>query len=638
MAAKRGIAAERRASLGAVPVLAILAAGGLIMVALGNNAAREATSNAQPLFWAGLVLIYAPISLRLASARASRAERVSLVVLLGAALYLVKVLFNPSDFVLHDELATWRQTYDVLNTGHFLSANPLVQGYAGYPTLAALTAALSQLTGLSIFNAGIVVIGIARVTLMLALFLLLERVTRSTRAAGIGVVVYVCNPNFLYFDSQFGYESLALPIAAVLLLAALRWSELDSARRPSATPGLVAAMAVLAATLAITHHVTSYGVLAFLLAWVALRAPWERRAWPAPVEAAQAPADDRGSGAATTRRSLLDGPALPALLLAASISVWFILVASGVTNSELGGVFRGDLHSVTDLLLHGSGTKTLFHAGNDQNNSTGARALAATSVVFLLVLIALGLRTTRRRWRESTGLFRALVLVAVLYPATLVLRLTAAGTETSQRASEFVFVGLGLLAGVLMTSVPRHSGRHRRTAKALIFAAVATEVFVGCFIVAESPVTRQPGPFLVSDDARSISPQGIAAARFAGSYLPAGSRILVDRPNSTLMASYGHLDPVTGSVDDISVTRVFFSRKFDAVDQRVIGDDAIDYILVDLRLSQAPPVNGYYFEPDEPGDTITDSELTKFDSVPGLSRVFDNGAIVIYDTSGIRST
>ena len=48
---------------------------------------------------------------------------------------------------------------------------------------------------------------------MVALFLFLERAAGSARAAGIAIAVYACNPSFLYFDSQFGYESLALAIA-----------------------------------------------------------------------------------------------------------------------------------------------------------------------------------------------------------------------------------------------------------------------------------------------------------------------------------------------------------------------------------------------------------------------------------------
>src|SRR5436190_7601914 len=63
--------------LGAAPAIALLAAGGLVMVAYGNDAAREGTSGSQPLFWGGLVAIYAPIVFRLLSASASRAERIA---------------------------------------------------------------------------------------------------------------------------------------------------------------------------------------------------------------------------------------------------------------------------------------------------------------------------------------------------------------------------------------------------------------------------------------------------------------------------------------------------------------------------------------------------------------------------------
>ena len=38
----------------------------------------------------------------------------ALVVLLGAALFIVKVLHSPAGFTLHDELATWRQVWDLL--------------------------------------------------------------------------------------------------------------------------------------------------------------------------------------------------------------------------------------------------------------------------------------------------------------------------------------------------------------------------------------------------------------------------------------------------------------------------------------------------------------------------------------------
>ena len=77
---------------GAAGPLAVLAGAGLLMVAFGNNAAREEAGAAQLLFWGGLLLIYAPIALRLFSRTASRRESMALSLLLGASLFMVKVL------------------------------------------------------------------------------------------------------------------------------------------------------------------------------------------------------------------------------------------------------------------------------------------------------------------------------------------------------------------------------------------------------------------------------------------------------------------------------------------------------------------------------------------------------------------
>ena len=623
-----------RATLGAAPALALLAAGGLVMIAFGDNAARAGTSGAQALFWGGLVVIYAPIAFRLLSVSASRAERISLVALLGVSLFVVKILASPTGFVRYDELGTWRATHEVLQTGHLYSANPLVVSTAGFPGLETVTAAVAQLAGLSIFHAGLVVLAAARTALVIFLFLLLERLTRSARAAGIGVAVYACNPSFLYFDSQFAYESLALMVAAALAVLALHWSERN---RAQGAGGLVAAMALLAGTVTVTHHMTTYALLTFLVAWAALAARANRAppAGAAPETRVAAPEGSKGR-----RRSLLDGPGLPALIVGAMAIAWFAFVAGGVTIDELGKVVTGAVDSTLGLVFGGSGTKTLF-AGGGQSNPLAARALAIGSAIPLLVLIPFGLRRT---WRapDSSPLWRALALVAVLYPVSLGLRLTLAGSETSQRASEFVFVGVAFFAGLLISELTWSPGRLRRTAKGLAVTVVAVVVFLGGFIIGELPATRQPGRFLVSAEDRSISPPGLAAASYAAANLPPNSRILVDRPNGTLLGSYGSLNPVFGTIHGVPVTRVFFSKRFDQADRRVIRNDLIDYIVVDRRLSHALPVLGYYFAPDERGafsraKPISSSSLTKFRHAHGLSRIYSNGRIAIYDTSALGS-
>jgi hypothetical protein len=632
-------APARRLSLGVAPVLALVAAGGLVMIALGNNAAREGHGAAPLVFWAGLAAIYAPIAFRLLSVSVSRAERIALVALLGVSLFAVRILASPTAFVRFDELGTWRATHDVLQTGHLFSANPLVVSTAGFPGIEAVTAGMAQLTGLSIFHAGLVVLGVARLTMVVALFLFLERVTRSARAAGIGVAAYACNPSFLYFDAQFAYESLALMIAAALLVVAVRWVEHDQESRPRAATGLVGAMAVLAGTLTITHHMTSYALLMFFVAWTVLATRADRKTHAGGDRGVRAAAN--GNGALTARgASLLHGPGLPALLMGVMAIVWFIFVAGAVTIDELGKVITGAIDSTLTLVFGGSGPKTLF-AGGGQTNPLAARALAVGSVIPLLVLIPLGLRRT---WRgmDSSALWRTLALTALLYPVTLGLRLTQAGSETSQRASEFVFLGVAFFAGLLLSELRWPDGVLRRGASALGLTAVALVAFLGGFIIGELPATRQPGQFLVGAEDRSISPQGLDAARFAARELPPDSRILVDRPNGTLLASYGGLTPVFGEINGTPVTRVFLSKRFDRADRQVIKDDLIDYLVVDRRLSRGLPVLGYYFAPDERGafsrtKPIPAARLTKFRHAPGLSKVFVNGPITIYSTSGLRS-
>jgi hypothetical protein len=473
---------------------------------------------------------------------------------------------------------------------------------------------------------------------VVVLFLLIERVTRSARAGGIGVAVYACNPSFLYFDAQFAYESLALMIAATLLLVAIRWSEPERPDQPRPVRGLVGAMALLAATVTITHHMSSYALLAFLVLWAGLTALAVRKAGGTPGDS-QVRANG-GGALVSERRALLDGPGLPALLMVGMAVTWFALVAGAVTIAELGKVITGAVDSTLRLVFGSSGSKTLF-AGSGQSNTLGARALAIGSVIPLLALIPLGLRRT---WRapDSSPLWRALALTAVLYPVTLGMRLTQAGSETSQRASEFVFLGVAFFAGIVLGELRWPKGWFKRNVAALALTAVSLVVFLGGFIIGELPATRQPGPFLVGAEDRSISPQGLDAARFAADNLPQHSRVLVDRPNGTLMTSYGDLNPVFGQVNGTPVTRVLFSSRFDRRDRQVIKDDLIDYIVVDRRLSRELPVLGYYVEPDEAGaftrtTPISPKPLAKFNRARGLSKVFVNGPIVIYSTSGLRS-
>lgn len=636
-AGRRPAAARRRppvraTPVGTTPLLAIAAAIGLVLIALGNNAAREEAGGAELLYWLGLATIYTPIAFRLLSPSASRTERLALSVLLGLALFAVRILYSPTASSPYDELATWRQTHDLIQSGHAFANNPIAAGYPAFPGLELVSAAIAQLAGVSIFHAGLIAIGTGRIVLMLALFLFIERVTGSARAAGIGIALYVCNPSFLYFDSQFHHEPLSLALGAALLLLVLRWTA-PAARTNQA--GLLFGIATLAFTVTITHHMTSYALALFLLAWTAVMAVTERRRRAASGKPREAP---RGPGPGIFSR--LPAPALPAAIMTLLPLAWFALVAGGETVEELGDVLTGAAGGVFDLFFGSDEPKALFQ-GEGPSNSFIARLAAVASVVALLAVIAVGFWRIRGE-RRPPAIWWVLAAAAALYPATLAVRLTQAGTETAQRASAFVFVGMAFLAALLFGASRLLREHRRRQALAVGLALSGTVIFIGGVIIGKLPATRQPGPFMVGADARSIGPQGLDAARFAAAHLPPDSRVLVDRSNSTLLGAYGGLNPVQGQIDGIPVAEVLFSEAFGASERFVIDENAIDYVVVDRRLSEDLPVLGFYFEPGEPGAStrtapISRAALEKFDQVPELSRIYTNGPIVVYDARRLES-
>ena len=164
-------------------------AAGLLLVSVADRLARSGNDVAQPLFWAGLTVIVLPALVRQLSPESDRNERIGLVLVLGMLLYLVKVAANPYAFTFPDEFTHMYNVDQILQTQHLLSPNPMVDITPSYPGLANVTAALTSLGTLSPFQAGIVVVGAARLLLMAALFLLLEQITGSARVSGIAASV-----------------------------------------------------------------------------------------------------------------------------------------------------------------------------------------------------------------------------------------------------------------------------------------------------------------------------------------------------------------------------------------------------------------------------------------------------------------
>jgi len=611
---QRGGGQERsapgRSRWGRLPLLAAIVAIGLLLAAAGMAGARAGARWADPAFWSALLLMVAPVAWRLGSMEASRDERLGLVAMLGVGLYLVKVWHSPLYFTFYDELQHTRTVADIARTGHLFTANPILPVSPLYPGLESVTTALAGLGRLTTFSAGLVVAGAARLVLLLALFLLYEEASGSARIGGIAALLYMANPNFLFFDAQFAYETLALPLATSALLA-IAWRRRAGPHHQHVALTAVALLALAALT--ITHHLSSFALAAFLFLWAAVARALAR--WPA---------------AEQPESASIRGMALLAVVLSLS---WMIYVAS-LTPAYLSSILSGGLEDLMRLLSGQGAGRQLFRDATGQVLPLWERATAYVSTALLLLGLPAGLIELWRR-RRATTLALALGAGSLAYPASLALRLTARGLEVANRTSEFVFVPLAYTLALAATGgwLERLAGWERRLAGTAAMAIL----FAGGVILGWPAYARLPGPYVPAAPVRSVEPQAIAAAEWAGRSLQPGSRVATDVTNQLIAGAYG---PVQIETNANYVPLVFFAPELGPAERRIMANWRIDYLLVDLRLSTGLPAIGHYFGLWEPGAPqharpIDRAVLAKFDGLPGISRVFDSGAIAIYDVGAV---
>lgn len=599
-------AAADAATWGALPALSMVGAFGVLAVACAYTAARAGMAWAPPLFWAGVLVLVVPLALRLGSATAARRERIGLVAVLGLGMYLVKVLHSPVAFTTHDELLHWRTASDITRSGHLYLPNSLLPVSPLYPGLENVAAALVGLGGLTIFQAGVAVVGAARLVLVLALYLFYEEIGRSARLAGLATLLYMANPHLVFFDAQFAYESLALPLAVACLLVTARRARARHGGRLGLT--LVALLALGAVV--VTHHVTTYVLVAFLLLWGA--AALARRA------------------SARERRVLGE---LALLALVASLA-WLIYVAS-LTASYLAPNLSGGVNELVRIITGEATGRQLFRASAGQVNPLWERLTGVAAVALILLGLPFGLWRIWRWRRCVETVVLALAVGALAYPASLAFRFTQVGAELSGRTSPFLFVAIAFVLATALAD--RRFERGYAWGGAALFAGAVAVLFVGGMILGRGPsALALPGPYAVAADARSIEPQSVAAAEWARLALGPDNRVAADRTNRLLLGSYGEQRAVTGLEEGRSVSAVFFARTIGPDERALLRAAGVRYLVVDHRLSRGLPQFGIYFEPGEPNEfqhtaPISPAALAKFDGLPGVHRLFDSGDIVIYD-------
>ena len=591
---------------GSLSTVALICALGLLAVNVAFWAGRAGHDGpaASAVYWLGQLLIVTPVAVRLLSRRApSRTESLGLVGLLVGAEYAVKFCYGPLAFTFPDELEHWRSTEDILATGHLFTVNYSLPISPDYPGLENVTAALSSITGMSVFASGLVLIGVAHLLFVALLYAVFHMLSGSTRVAGLGALVYAMSPHFAFFDSMFIYQVLALPflaLAVYTVLRLIRGREHPGTERRGAW-WMVLVLSVL--TVTISHHMTTYILMALLALFVAvttIQAHWR----------------------------VLRVPLLALGLTMAAAATW-VLVAAPATLSYLAPNF-------TDLASHFVGDPN----AHDPNPSipTGPLANHVLVLVLVLAIAVLLLYGARQIWRGDRRIGPITFLIASLsfYPVLAIRLVSSNGAERAGRAFTFVFIPVAFVVAVGAAHlIARAGGRRMRwRTGGLIAVTLTVTMFAGSIAGGWPPYWEMlPGAYQVGGFERSVSPQGIDGASWARSALGPGNRIGVDISNMALLASYGQQNTVRNA------SSLYYSPAFGPAQRAYLASESVRYLFVDRRLAQSLPVSGNYFAVDPEishlKGPIPLRNLDKYDGMAGVDRLYDSGDVVIYDLRGL---
>ena len=598
------------------PALALVAAFGLLGVAVSYTGSRFSYDTTELFFWAGLLLIFLPGAFRLMRADVSRREAICCLLTIGVMLYGVKVLHSPDGFTLFDELLHWRTANDIVRFHHLYTANTLLPVSPIFVALENTTNAMLGLTGLPIFWAGVLVVGVARCVLILSLYLLFERVGLSLRGAALGTLLYMANANFLFFDAQFAYESFGLAFTLFALYAVAQ-----AGSRPLGEQAVWTAMALLSIGATVTtHHVTSYVLVAFLALWMLVR--YAARALHLPHS------NDPDVAGFTLVAVLM---ALAWLVFAASIVVTYLAEPIGNGLREFVRLVSGEQRS-----------RELFRAEGGYVQPRWEQLTGFASVIAVLLGMPFGLWAVWQR-HHAHALALALGVASLAYPATLGLRFTTVGAEISGRLTAFLYVPLAFIFAAAFASWAGSVRDFRRGVVAFAFTLYAGLILIGGVVTGFGPsVARLPGPYLVSADSRSIEPEGLQATAWMRATFGPDNRVAADRVNGALLGAYGEQNIVTDIGNRVDFSPVFFSPTDGGDVREVLHRGRIVYLVIDRRITQALPLFGFYIQPGENDGqshyTPVDPMATdKYDRIPGVSRLFDSGNIIIYDVRGLAS-
>lgn len=579
-------------------------------------------------FYVSLSLVFFPPAAIILSRHAARNARIGFLLYMALALLATRFMLYPTMFAFHDEIIHEWNVIAIDKTHHLFSANSLLPVTPYYPGIEIATSAVEHLTGLPLHAAATVVLFLLRVVMTLGLVLIFQMISGNVLISTTAALIYTVNPQYLYFNSEFSYQTAALPLCFFCVYV------FSIRKRDLGIRGL-APTAIVAFAIAATHHLTAVGLVLILWTWYFYTRVKNR---PTP------------------------GLAYFSILTTCAVAVWTWVARSEVIP-YITEIVQKNILGISSLVGGSTGHKFFTDSSGDKALEWQVLLSLASVLLVTSILFPAGWYVFKNR-RLISAASLALATAAALYPVVPAGHLSADTGEAADRAAGFIFVGLALtfaawwrspraqqlyrttrdrISDVSRRYKPPTTGRFRVPRLTWLPVVALTVCFAGGVVDGTGPNWAYgPGVYMVSADNRSIDQLSLQASYWEGLHIPAGSRIFSDRENAALAQTYGALDPLTslGNGIKVGVVSELLLASPSIYDTEIACDNNVQFLIADQRLSTTMPHLGIYIDSGEYlSDTRTApplaSALVKFDNVPGAERIFDNGAVRIYNLEGL---
>jgi hypothetical protein len=559
------------------------------------------------LFWFGLVCCVTAVGAQGLRRGARPWERVGGLSALGALMYLPYYLRSPGNALFSDDLYH-RQVVQQIDELGRTNVHPTLYPIPGeFPGLEQATLALHGITGLGLGTLERLVPLAAHTSMPVVVYVLARGVGLPSRTAFLAALIFVGNKAFFFFHSAFAYETLGMLLVTTTLALVAHAARERSPVRHYALPVLVA----LSATV-ITHHVSSY-LLIVCLTLIA------------------------GFAVVTRSQHRRLAVALPAIAVGLA-AAWLLLRATAASTYLSNGIHARLTTIVNAITNEGSGTRKLFA---QSALPTSERLLGYVATLTVLVLCVLGAYAVfgLRRRRPLGPLTYAFLVFGPLLWIVSAPAIVTPGAELAYRAWPFLFLGVSMFGAIALRLLEQRMTHRGPVLAQGVMIGLVTLVIAGGVVIGDNEAGRFPRPAQTAAGPEDVTGDSIAAARWFDRRVGRYNRFVADNGSQLVFATFGFQEAL-----GYGNWLPFVAPSTAKIPGR-LRDLGVKYVVIDRRVTELPPRYGYYFGQEElysaglafSGRTFPRRLIDRFDDVPTLDRIYDNGNIVIYGptTAGV---